>query len=277
LEIRARLAASQIIDEEEEMARKKFCQRTANEPRRAESDDAEEIEELNSGGIATLFKPLSKRTGIQSRAESSEAVSVPEHLCKKACVEAAVETQPVDNAQAEVDELNELLGYHPLKNAKHATISTLSGYSFPGRDCEDPARNDKSAGHNLATNAPGVSSNTPEWRTPGPQVEIPAPKPASDLGHFLPGVGRRGAAAMGVEGGDAGMIDLTNSLASDVNETSVDQTASHDKQGERQHGEHAFENAGREFENRKQASETEDDDTIGLRVQGLKFGQLAVR
>ena len=69
-------------------------------------------------------------------------------------------------------------GTGPLeeKNVVQENSSTLSGYSFPGRDCEDPARNDKSAGHNLATNAPGVSSNTPEQRTPGPQVEVPAPE-----------------------------------------------------------------------------------------------------
>ena len=41
---------------------------------------------------------------------------------------------------------------------------------------EVPTRETTSVGHNLATNAPGVSSNTPEQRTPGPQVEVPAPE-----------------------------------------------------------------------------------------------------
>ena len=71
------------------MARKKVSQRTAKQPREAESDDTEEIEELNSGGIATLFKPPSKKVGTQSRAEGNETVSLPDPPCMKACVETA--------------------------------------------------------------------------------------------------------------------------------------------------------------------------------------------
>ena len=39
---------------------------------------------------------------------------------------------------------------------------------------EVPTRETTSVGHNLATKALGVSSSTPEQRTPGPQVEVPA-------------------------------------------------------------------------------------------------------
>ena len=53
-----------------------------------------------------------------------------------------------------------------------------------GPDCEDPARAHESAGHNLAIRAPGVSNNTPEWRTPGPQVEIPEPRWSSAGGNL---------------------------------------------------------------------------------------------
>ena len=142
----------------------------------------------------------------------------------------------------------------PVKRARTEIPCSTLFRPCSGSDCEDPARDNTSAGHGLAIRVPGVSSNTPEWRTPGPQVEILAPKPSSDLDHSLPGEGGREVGrSIGLSGhslpGPAVLANKSRRIPRPNADTFSEELSQYDVRGSSCNG----------VGSRKQASETEID------------------